>query len=147
MTICDHCYSAVRNLRPHDYVRLNGESKIHVVLPRYQRLSDVNCWICYKFFQWLELEDPEVLEIWCKESLPLTFHNYAHMQVYKPGSGPILAPLAIEILPPGYTKDDPSCEVALNFITGEGMVFLQRSCFLEGITLMFEVDLIATRPY
>lgn len=127
MTICDHCSSAVRYLRPHDFARRNNsENTIHVALPRYQKLSDINCWICYKFFLWLELENPKVLDIWCEESLPVTFHSYGRIQVVKLGSGPFLAPLAIEILPPDYTEgDDMGCEITLNFITVEGIVVLQ----------------------
>lgn len=56
----------------------------------------------------------------------MTFHSYGRIQVVKLGSGPFLAPLAIEILPPDYTEgDDMGCEITLNFITVEGIVVLQ----------------------
>ena len=130
MPICGQCSSAVRNLLPHDWWLAElerGGSKIHAILPRYQDLSDVECWICYKFFEWLELEDPGVLEMWRKESLPVEFELSGRIQIAKPGSSPVLAPFFIQILPPGYT--DLGCEVELDFITSEGMVLFPKNSF------------------
>ena len=135
MPICDQCSSAVRNLRPHDWPQTEPKrgSQIHATLPRYQNLSDVECWICYKFFQWLDLEDPGILEIWRKQSLRVEFQAYGRIQIDKPQPGPDLGPFFFQIVPPGYTEDNLGCEVELNFITGEGIGLFPKSCFFSQV--------------
>jgi hypothetical protein len=147
MTICDQCSSAIKSLRPHNepLAHLKRESKIYALLPSYQDTSEIKCWICYKFFQWLEVEDVGVFDMWRKESLRVVFHVYARVQIDKPELSPVLAPFFIQILPPGYA--DLGCEIELNFFTGEGMVVFPKELFLLRNTLHPELILIAPRPF
>jgi len=131
MAICDRCSLAIRNLRPHDWPPAQKpEVKTCVRLPRFRRSFIIECWICCKFSQWLEVERPEVLEAWRKKTLLVEFAAFGRIHVDRAGPG-VLAPFFIEILPAGCSKDDLGCEVELNSTTDASMFIFPGESFLE----------------
>ena len=124
MGVCVRCSSTIRQLHQ-DQPPPRNVGYVFVRLPTFRSKCVRSCWICYKFSQWLKVNNPKVFRAWRRRSLRVKFHRFAQFFSEEPQQNTLL-PLFIDIVPAGYEGDSNSCGVELNFMPAAGNVTTYR---------------------
>ena len=118
MPLCERCTSSIQKLRPQAAGELlRGETTqlppdVKLVLPELQHEALSTCWLCLRFVQWLETEDPMMFNDWISRPLNVTYKTLARPSADIPK---LLLPFAIVILPDNSEHHKTVFDAEVNF--------------------------------
>ncbi|KAE9364280.1 HET-domain-containing protein [Stipitochalara longipes BDJ] len=114
MPVCQSCLSAIEKVYAHGP---NSQLNQHVTIqfPVLTQCHIRNCWVCLKFSEWLESEDPSLFDSWKTNPLSVKFFYSAQIGDRNRANIPLRVFLGIQL---DYSDpdDDDSCLVDLAFI-------------------------------
>lgn len=122
MGVCQRCSAAIRALALHDWRGSEDPgSKFVTTLPKYQTTEVLDCWVCTKFYEWLDIIDQTSSLKWRTEGLEVEYKFYQRILMGGVGVSREdgLPPLAILMNPPGSSEEN-ACYIELNFISSPG---------------------------
>ena len=119
MPLCERCTLSIQKLRPQaagellrgEITQLPPDVKLN--LPKLQYDTAQTCWLCLKFVQWLETEDPTMFNDWISRPLGVTYKTHTRGSADLPK---LLLPFAISIVPEGNKHHETLFDAEVNFV-------------------------------
>lgn len=120
MGVCFRCSAAIRALGPQGWRSSeNPRSKFVTTLPKYQITQVLDCWICTRLSEWLEIQDETSYMKWRNEGLEVEYSVHQRLILEGASREGGLPPLSILMNPTGQ-KEENACYIELNFISSQG---------------------------
>lgn len=139
MGVCSRCSAAIDALGPQGWRSSeNARSKFVTTLPKYQATRVLDCWICTRLSEWLDIQDERSSMKWRNEGLEVEYCVHQRLTVEGAPREDGLPPLSILINPTGQ-KEENACYVELNFVSSQ--VHLAASS-MRSRSLLVDLELI-----
>ena len=120
MGVCSRCSVAIRALGPQGWRNNeNPRSKFVTTLPKYQVTQVLDCWICTRLSEWLEIQDETSSLKWRNEGLEVEYSVHQRLTLEGVSREDGLPPLSILMNPTGH-KEENACYIELNFVSSQG---------------------------
>ncbi|KAH8753064.1 heterokaryon incompatibility protein-domain-containing protein [Diaporthe sp. PMI_573] len=119
MGVCSRCSVAIRALGPQGWRNNeNPRSKFVTTLPKYQVTQVLDCWICTRLSEWLEIQDETSSLKWRNEGLEVEYSVHQRLTLEGVSREDGLPPLSILMNPTGH-KEENACYIELNFVSSQ----------------------------
>lgn len=106
MDLCELCYKGVQQLLPQGSIQNPSTDKVEGILPLLDATTYNNCWICYKFAQWLEFHRHDLFEEWGRVALRVRYKFRGVVSKSWAFTPKQLRSFAMEVIPIGERHDE-----------------------------------------